>query len=433
MRKSLFKQKDYTLLIFGKFISMIGSNMQQFALSLYVFAITNSATIFASMLAISILPRLLMSPVAGVFGDWFDRKKMIVRLDLLNALVLAGFALYFYINQSLDLWLIYALVITLELTEIFFESSSAGIIPSIIDEKDMLEAKSFQSLVISIARLLSPMIAAIVFGFSGLLLVLIVNAISFFISSISEMFINVPAMHKKPEKINLKAFFVDVKEGFSIIRGSKFISTIIALGTIINFVIAPFFTVGFIVLIKQVLQASDFQFGLYQTIIASSMILAPILMTKYIKRFDMARVCVVSLFIMGVSIMCIAVVPSDMVMGYFQSNTAPYIILMALSFIVGVSVGFINIIIGTLFAKIVPIHAMGRTSTVMNLLVTIFIPIGHITFGFLYDVIAPTHVIIMSGSIVMITILIYRKTLLSFSKKEDKQKINKEGVLAHAH
>ena len=48
--------------------------MQQFVISLYVLALTGSATIFASMLSISILLRIILSPMAGVFGDWFDRK-----------------------------------------------------------------------------------------------------------------------------------------------------------------------------------------------------------------------------------------------------------------------------------------------------------------------------------------------------------------------
>lgn len=48
------------------------------------------------MLSISILPRLLLAPIAGVFGDWFDRKKTIVILDFFNGLLIAGYALVFF-------------------------------------------------------------------------------------------------------------------------------------------------------------------------------------------------------------------------------------------------------------------------------------------------------------------------------------------------
>ena len=59
MKKKIIKRKDFMLLVFGNLITLLGSNMQQFALSLYVLEMTESATIFASILAISILPRLL--------------------------------------------------------------------------------------------------------------------------------------------------------------------------------------------------------------------------------------------------------------------------------------------------------------------------------------------------------------------------------------
>lgn len=121
MKLGLIKERDFFLLILGKLVSLLGSNMQQFALSLYVLGITGSATIFASIISISILPRLLFSPIAGVFGgDWFDRKKSIVILDLVNSIIIGIFAVIFIVRGNLSIPMIYILVILLEITEIFF-------------------------------------------------------------------------------------------------------------------------------------------------------------------------------------------------------------------------------------------------------------------------------------------------------------------------
>ena len=57
MKRALLKNKNFTLLLAGNAVSLLGSNMQQFALSLYVLAVTGSATIFSTMLSISILPK----------------------------------------------------------------------------------------------------------------------------------------------------------------------------------------------------------------------------------------------------------------------------------------------------------------------------------------------------------------------------------------
>jgi MFS family permease len=56
--------------------------MQEFALSLYVLKISNSATLFSSVLIVAIIPQLFFSPIAGVITDWFDRKKIIIYLDI---------------------------------------------------------------------------------------------------------------------------------------------------------------------------------------------------------------------------------------------------------------------------------------------------------------------------------------------------------------
>ncbi|MGS0973083.1 MAG: MFS transporter [Candidatus Izemoplasmataceae bacterium] len=416
---NLMKKKDFGLLIVGKFVSMIGSNMQQFALALYVYALTGSALIFSTMLSISILPRLLMSPVAGVFGDWFDRKKMIVRLDILNAVILGIFAYIFYVNSSFNLVSIYTLVISLELTEIFYESSSAGIIPSIVNKERMAEARSLESMVLSIARLLSPMIAAVIYGASGMFLVLVVNAISFLLSGLSEVFIHVPENHKRPDKINMNAFFVDVKEGLKIIKNNKFIRTVISLGTIVNFVIAPFFSVGFIVLIKEVLAAADYHYGIFQTVMALSMVTGPIVVSFVVKKIEVGKLCTAAFFIVSFIVLSVAIVPSTIFLSLFNGILFPFIFLMVLSFGLGVTISIVNISIMTLFSEVVPLHAMGRTSTVLNLLVTIAIPIGQILFGFLYDTIFTSYVIIISGMIMLFAIIIFRKPMLQVTDKED--------------
>ena len=46
MNFKMLKNKDFTLLILGKFVSLIGSSMQDFALALYVLKLTGSSLIF---------------------------------------------------------------------------------------------------------------------------------------------------------------------------------------------------------------------------------------------------------------------------------------------------------------------------------------------------------------------------------------------------
>lgn len=418
MKFELIKQKDFSLLMLGKFVSLVGSNMQQFALSLYVLTITGSATIFASILSISILPRLLVSPIAGVFGDWFDRKKTIVMLDFINGLILGIFAVIYIVKGSLSIFLIYILVILLEITEIFFDSAMSAVMPSLVEKEELMEANSLNSLIMNIGNILSPVIAAIFYGNYGIKVILMFSSISFILSAISELFINIPKSHKKPETIDIKTFKADLMEGIDIIRSNRLISTMIGLGTIINFSITPLFGIGLIYITKEVLMVSDMQFGVFQTVVSISMLLAPLLCGSIIKKKRIGRLTHDSFITVAILIFVMSIFPSSVLLKTFNSNMVPYIGLIIITFIVGLVVTAANIAIGTLFNQVVPLDLMGRTSTVFNLAVTIFIPVGQMIFGFLYDIMLSSVVIILSGMILIIVTTLYKKALLSYDESE---------------
>ena len=420
MNIKLIKQKDFSLLMLGKLVSLLGSNMQQFALSLYVLELTGSATIFASMLSISILPRILLSPIAGVFGDWFDRKKTIVILDLINALIIGIYSIIFITKGSLTIPMLYILVVLLEITEIFFHSAMSAVIPSMVEKEQLFDANSFNSLVMNIGQLLAPIIGAVIYGGFGLKLVLIVNSISFLVSGMSEIFINIPKKHKKPEKISIKLFKDDLMEGIKVIRNNKFISTTISLATIINFAIAPLFSIGLTFIIKEVFKATDFQFGLFQMVLSASMITAPILFSGDIKRIPIGKLCYRSFISIGLLILIIVPLPSRVMLNSFNSNLVPYILLLLICFIIGIVVTVANIAMGTIFNQVTPVELMGRTSTVLNLAATLFIPVGQMIFGFLYDIIMPSYVIAISGVIMIVAVKKYKTALIKVDEEEEK-------------
>ena len=420
MDLTLLKNKDYSLLMIGKLVSLLGSNMLQFALSLYVLSLTGSALIFASMLSISILPRLLLSPIAGVFGDWFNRKKAIVFLDFINGVLIAAFALIFLLNGGLTLLLIYAFVILLEIIEIFFGAAMAAVIPSMVKKEQLFAANSLQSLVLNFGQLLAPTIAALVYGFAGMLIVLIVTALCFVLSAISEIFIRIPK-HTKQSTFTLSHFKTDFIEGVKIIKSSQFILTILGLVAIINFTISPLFSVGLTFVVKETLKASDFQFGLFQTIFALASITAPILLGLGKKTKNVGTLLFRSFLLLSIIVLLIAIVPSDLLLAYFAPNVIPFIFLLILLFFIGMLVTTVNITILTIFSQFVPLEAMGRASSVLTLASTLLIPLGQIAFGFLFDNLAASYVIIICGLILLGAVLLYRKRLLNIAQHLSKE------------
>jgi len=141
--KELFHNRNYMFYWFSSAFTMAASNIVQFMLSLYVLDTTGSATLFATMLSITIFPRLLFSPIAGVFGDRFDRRNWMFFLGLCSGVTIALFGILHESGIILTIWIIYVLVILLETFETFYSSSSVGIIPLIVKKEEIGVATSF--------------------------------------------------------------------------------------------------------------------------------------------------------------------------------------------------------------------------------------------------------------------------------------------------
>lgn len=432
MNKTLLKNKNYMLLVIGNFVSLLGSNIQQFVLSLYVLSITGSATIFASMLAISILPRLLLSPVAGVFGDWFDKKKVIVTLDMMNACLLFGFSYLIFLQGEVSIALIYGVVVILEVIEIFFGSSMAAVMPSIVDENQYLEANSLRMTLVSFGQLMGPVIGALLFSTFGLLIAVMINATSFLLSAISELFIDIPKIKNQVKK-SVSSFKKDFVEGLKIIKQLKTLKVVIALAIIVNFSVAPFFSVGLIFLVREVLHQSDVQLGFVQTVLSASTMITPILVTKKLKNVKFGSALIALFMSTGLVIMLFSITINQSIY-MVKDGILSYAIVLILCFLVGVFITSINILTQTVFQKTVPLEFMGRVGTTLTVVATIAMPLGQVLFGYLYDIINPGLVVIINGAIVVLGVMIYYQKMKAIDEPSDDkvEKVSIEsGALVH--
>ena len=73
----------FLLIWIGQFVSILASGMSNFALTIWMYQQTGSATAMGLMQVFYITPFLLLSPVAGVMVDRYNRKLMMAVSDVL--------------------------------------------------------------------------------------------------------------------------------------------------------------------------------------------------------------------------------------------------------------------------------------------------------------------------------------------------------------
>ncbi|WP_195429512.1 MFS transporter [Clostridium sp. D46t1_190503_E9] len=422
MKINLLKDKNFSLLMFGKITSLIGSYMQSFALSLFVLNTTESASKFASILSVALIPELILSPFAGVIVDWFDRKKILIILDLVSGLVVTIFAIMYFITGEMPLSYIYILVITLSLISTIDNPTLQTIIPTITKKEDLVEANALNSLIMSIGNVISPAIAAVVYGGFGLEAVFIVNSISFFISAISEIFLVIPKNIKEKGKLSLKSFTREFKEGIGFIKKRKDIINIISLAMILNFSFGAF-TIGSIYISKSILKVSDFQYGIVDSIGVIGMIVATFFVGWLSKKNSVGKNIYSSLMISSIALSGYAVVAFDSLVSISGSKIYLYLLMLIVTFTICLFIALANTFLNTNFQYIVPLDFMGRVSTVMGTGCMIAMPLSNMMYGYLFDKISVPIIFLISSGIMILAVLSYKRKLIAITMEEEKAKL----------
>ena len=185
----LLRQRNFSLLWVGQFISVIGDWVLFIALPFYTYSLTGSVLATGAMFIVSTLPRLVLGSVAGVFVDRWDRKRTMIIADLLRFLLIL---MLLFVRSRDWLWLIYVSSFLESLVSQFFNPAKSAIIPLLVDEKDLLPANSLNGLSDALTRLLGSALGGMLMGWLGLSSVVMLDAGSFLISALMIMLIAMP-------------------------------------------------------------------------------------------------------------------------------------------------------------------------------------------------------------------------------------------------
>ena len=418
MKFNILKDKNFSLLMFGKITSLIGSNMQSFALSLFVLSTTGSATKFASILAVSLVPGLILSPISGVIVDWFYRKNILIFLDLASGVVVSIFAIIYFITGEISLINIYILVILLSLISTLDNPTLQTIIPTITKKEDLVEANALNSLLMSIGNVISPAIAAFIYGSFGLETVFIVNAISFYVSAFSEVFLVIPRNIKSKGKLSLNKFSNEFKDGISFILKKKDIINIVSLAVILNFALGSF-TIGSAFISKIILKVSDFQYGMVDTFGVAGMILATFIVGWFSRKYSIGKNIYISLMIASVFLSLYSIVALKPLVNIKGSIFYLYLIMLIITFIMCMFIGIANTFVSAGLQSIVPLDFLGRVSTVVSTGCMLASPLSSMIYGYLFDKINVSSIFLISSVIMIIGMLLFKKSLYEVNIEEE--------------
>jgi MFS family permease len=174
------KNLNFRNLWTGQVISLLGDWFDLIASASLVSYFTRSGLAVGGLFVIRMLAPFLMSPLAGVLADRYNRKRILIIADIARGIVVLGFLL---VRTPGQVWLLYSITaIQLGLSGFFFPARNA-IIPDIVSRAELGVANAISTTTWSVMLSLGAAVGGIVAGEWGNYPAFVVDSISFFCSA----------------------------------------------------------------------------------------------------------------------------------------------------------------------------------------------------------------------------------------------------------
>lgn len=248
--KDLFKNNSFKLLFAGNLVSEIGNSLFGLAMSFYILDLTGSSMSMGFFLFAVTGTRILVSPLAGVLVDRWNRVKVIYMTDYIRAIlfVILGLFILSGPTQSNIILGLYIITILSSINAAFFGPAMTSALPDIVGEDMLQAANGANSIVGSLQSIIGVLAGAAIYYFAGVEWVIALNAISFGISGFSEMFIKTKYKREKTaEEIKLqkqKSKTEDFKDSIKYIKNRTGLFSLVGYSLMLNFAFTPLFAIG---------------------------------------------------------------------------------------------------------------------------------------------------------------------------------------------
>ncbi|MBC8007816.1 MAG: MFS transporter [Prolixibacteraceae bacterium] len=174
-----FKHRNFRLFYAGQAISLIGTWIQQIALSWLVYRTTGSGFLLGLVTFCSQIPMLLFLPLAGLFSDRYDRRSLMIvayLLAMLQAITLG----FLTLNGAIQTWQILVLGFLYGTIMAFETPARQSLISQMVSSRDDLpNAIALNSVLMNSGRLIGPSIAGLLLVFISEGWCFLINAASF--------------------------------------------------------------------------------------------------------------------------------------------------------------------------------------------------------------------------------------------------------------
>jgi MFS family permease len=182
----------------GQIVSVLASSMSHFALSIWMYQQTESATAMGLMQVFFITPFLIISPFAGVMVDRYNRKLMMMLSDF-TAILATGGIFLLYATGNLEFWHLYIAAALNGIGNTFQWPAYSAAIGTMIPKEQLGRANGLMSLMEAGPGVVAPLLAGALLPVIGLTGILAVDVVTFFFAVGALAVVHIPQPRQTEE------------------------------------------------------------------------------------------------------------------------------------------------------------------------------------------------------------------------------------------
>lgn len=191
MHSSPSSFRGFVLVWLGQVVSLLGSAMTWFALTLWVYELTEKATALTLLSLFVFGPAILLSPVAGALVDRWNRKVVLILSDLATGLATL-LVLLLHGSGSLQLWHLYVIGLFAGSFQAFEYPAYAAAITMMVPKEQYARASGMLETAWAASSVLAPMLAGILLGRIGLTGIMTIDVVTFVFAIGALLLVSIP-------------------------------------------------------------------------------------------------------------------------------------------------------------------------------------------------------------------------------------------------
>jgi MFS family permease len=240
------KHRRFALLWGGLMISVIGTQMQQWALFWHISQLSKDPIAVSILGGVRFLAVLAFSLVGGLVADRYNRRTILFLTQTMAMLV--AFALGFLtLSGNIQLWEIYGLTAIQAAAMAFDLPARQSLVPNLVPREDLPSAFSMNSISFNTGAIVGPALSGVVIGYLGQEYVYFINAITFLAVIVALMLMGPVEQVKSPVQKGFRSALLDIRDGVNFIRHQPLILSTMILDFIATFfssanTLLPYFT-----------------------------------------------------------------------------------------------------------------------------------------------------------------------------------------------